>query len=227
MPADHETTRDRGSADLCAAGVAAAFLDCLDTARHVARPIDHWLLERALPEASVAAIAGLPFPPPVVSGFDGRRESNNSTRVYFSPEVQARFPVCAEVAGAFRDPRVIAALEVATGARLAAGRLRIEYCQDVDGFWLEPHLDIGVKLFTMLIYLSDDPALADAGTDIYDASPEHRPAGRADYVANHGLIFIPGQDTWHGFTPRPIRGLRKSIIVNYVSDAWRAVEELA
>jgi hypothetical protein len=193
----------------------------------VAAPFDHWLLERALPEASVAAIAGLPFAPPEVSRFDGRRETNNSTRVYFSPEVQARFPVCAEVAGAFRDPRVIAALEVATGARLAAGRLRIEYCQDVDGFWLEPHLDIGVKLFTMLIYLSDDPALADAGTDLYDASPEHRPAGRADYVANNGLIFIPGQDTWHGFTPRPIRGLRKSIIVNYVSDAWRAVEELA
>jgi hypothetical protein len=149
------------------------------------------------------------------------------TRVYFSPEIQTRFPVCREVAGAFRDPRVVAALEVLTGARLTAGRQRIEYCQDVDGFWLEPHLDIGVKLFTMLIYLSDDPALADAGTDIYDASPEHRPAGRAGYVANCGLIFIPGRDTWHGFTPRPVKGVRKTIIVNYVSDAWRAVDELA
>jgi len=227
MPDDALPGGDYRAADLGATGVAAAFLDCLESARHVARPFDHWLLEDALPRSSVPAIANLPFAPPPASRFDGRRESNNSTRVYFSPDVQARVPVCREVAGAFRDPRVVAALEVLTGARLAAGRLRVEYCQDVDGFWLEPHLDIGVKLFTMLIYLSDDPALADAGTDIYDASPEHRPAGRADYVPNNGLIFIPGRDTWHGFTPRPIRGLRKSIIVNYVSDAWRAVEELA
>lgn len=227
MPTDGLPMGDYTSADLGASGVAAAFLDCLECACHVARPFDHWLLESALPRSSMAAIAGLPFVPPAVNRFDGRRESSNSTRVYFSPEIQTRFPVCREVAGAFRDPRVVAALEVLTGARLAAGRRRIEYCQDVDGFWLEPHLDIGVKLFTLLIYLSDDPALADAGTDIYDASPEHRPAGRADYVANRGLIFIPGRDTWHGFTPRPVKGVRKTIIVNYVSDAWRAVDELA
>jgi hypothetical protein len=227
MPADLRSPAETLPVELSSAGVAAAFLACLENARHVEAPFDHWLLADALPGSTVAEIAGLPFAPPQVSRFDGRRESNNSTRVYFSPEMQARFPVCREVAGAFRDPRVVAALEVLTRTRLASGRLRVEYCQDVDGFWLEPHLDIGVKLFTMLIYLSDDPALADAGTDIYDASPEHRPVGRADYLPNHGLIFIPGKDTWHGFTQRPIRGVRKSIIVNYVTDAWRAVEELA
>jgi hypothetical protein len=208
-------------------GVAWSLLSCLDRAERVDRPFDHWLLRDALPAPAVRAIVELPYAPPRAARFDGRRESNNSTRVYFSPEVQARHPVCGALADGFRDPRVIAALEVMTGARLRSGRLRIEYCQDVDGFWLEPHLDISVKLFTMLIYLSDDPALADAGTDIYDASPEHHAVGRADYAPNRGLIFIPGADTWHGFTPRPIRGVRKSIIVNYVSDAWRATEELA
>jgi hypothetical protein len=227
MPADVVRAARRATADAPAPDVASTFLDCLERADHVARPFDHWLLDDALPAATVAAIAGLPFDPPAVAGFDGRRESNNSTRVYFSPENQARFAVCRQVAEAFRDPRVVAALEVLTRTRLASGRLRVEYCQDVDGFWLEPHVDIPVKLFTMLIYLSADPALADAGTDIYDASPEHRPAGRADYAPNRGLIFIPGKDTWHGFTPRPVRGVRKSIIVNYVSDAWRAVNELA
>jgi hypothetical protein len=220
MPADDARMAQVGE-------VASVFLASLGKAEAVREPFPHWLLQDALPPATVTAIAGLPFAAPVASRFDGRRESNNSTRVYFSPAMQDRFDVCREVADGFRDSRVLAALQAATGAPVASGRLRIEYCQDVDGFWLEPHLDISVKLFTMLIYLSDDPALADAGTDIYDASPEHRPVGRADYAPNHGLIFIPGRDTWHGFSPRPVRGVRKSIIVNYVSDAWQATDELA
>ena len=38
--------------------------------------------------------------------------------------------------------------------KLRDSHLRIEYCLDTDGFWLEPHTDIGAKLFTMLVYLS-------------------------------------------------------------------------
>jgi hypothetical protein len=172
-------------------------------------------------------LAGLPFPPPSDPHFDGRREANNSTRIYFTGENQRQFPVCAEVAGAFRHERVKQAIEQTTGTRLADGRLRIEYAQDVDGFWLEPHVDIPVKLFTMLVYLTDAPELHDAGTDIYDASPGHRLVATAPYEWNAGLIFIPGKDTWHGFSKRPIRGVRKSIIINYVAPEWRAVEELA
>ena len=206
---------------------AQTFLASLAAAHHGREPYDHWLLQNALPAEICNGIATLPFSPPRSAVHDGRRESNNSTRVYFSPDVQARHPVCREVAQAFNHPEVVRAIERRTGSRAGEGRLRIEYCQDVDGFWLEPHVDIPVKLFTMLIYLSDDPALRDAGTDIYDASPEHRLLKSAPYEWNAGLIFIPGKDTWHGFTPRPIRGVRKSIIVNYVAPAWRAVHELA
>lgn len=207
--------------------VAASFLDCLARADHRRSPFDYWLLDGALPEATVDAITALPVAPPAAATFDGRRESNNSTRVYFSKENQKRHAVCRDLVTAFRHPRVTSAIERATGTDLATGQLRIEYCQDVDGFWLEPHLDIKVKLFTMLVYLSGEPELRDAGTDIYDASPEHKLVGTAPYERNKGLIFIPGTDTWHGFTKRPIRGVRKSIIINYVSPEWRAVEELA
>lgn len=206
---------------------ATQFLDCLARADHKVWPYDFWLLKDALPPATVRAMAALPVAPPDAPTFDGRRESNNSTRFYFSPEAQRSHPVCKEVADAFRHPKVISALIDRTGSRIDKGHLRIEYCQDTDGFWLEPHVDISVKLFTMLIYLSDDPSLADAGTDVYDASPEHRLVTRADYAFNAGMIFIPGKDTWHGFAKRPIKGLRKSIIVNYVAPEWRAVHELA
>lgn len=206
--------------------IAKRFLSCLAAAERQAAPYPHWLLSGCLPEETVEAIAGLPFAPPENLPFDGRRESGNSTRMFFSPEHQARFPVCAAMADAFQDPSVISVLELMTGAPIERGKLRIEYCQDVDGFWLEPHLDIKVKLFTMLIYLSDDPALRDAGTDIYDDSPGHRLVRSLPYEPNKGMIFIPGDKSWHGFSKRPIRGVRKSIIVNYVAPDWRAVEEL-
>ena len=207
--------------------VACRFLDCLAASGRRTSPFRYWLLDQAMPEATVDAIAGLPFSPPGAVRFDGRRETNNSTRVYFSRENQIRFPVCRDVAEAFKHPRVVAAIEQETGTDLADGQLRVEYCQDVDGFWLEPHVDICVKLFTMLVYLSGEPELRDAGTDIYDDTPEHKLVGTAPYEKNKGLIFIPGKDTWHGFSPRPIRGVRKSIIINYVSPAWRDRFELA
>ena len=208
-------------------GVADRFLACLSASQRRIEPFKYWLLDEPLPSRTIDGIVGLPFAPPKAAQFDGRRETNNSTRVYFSKENQLRFPVCRDVVEAFKHPKVVSAIEAETGTDLTHGQLRIEYCQDVDGFWLEPHVDISVKLFTMLVYLSGEPALRDAGTDIYDSSPEHKPVATAPYERNKGLIFIPGKDTWHGFTPRPIHGVRKSIIINYVSPAWRDTFELA
>lgn len=203
------------------------FIDCLNRSTHITSPYDYWLLNNMLPEAMISDICALPFLPPTNQAFSGRRESNNSTRVYFNAENQENFPVCRDTAAVFSDPEVIKQLETATKTDLSKGHLRIEYCQDIDGFWLEPHLDISVKLFTMLVYLSDDPKLFDAGTDIYDSTPEHNLLATAPYERNTGLIFIPGSNTWHGFSKRPIHGLRKSIIINYVSEEWLNKEELA
>ena len=203
------------------------FLRSLARSRHEKSPFDYWLLENALPDVTVREIAALPVSVPTGMLFYGKREVNNAARIYFSPENQRTYDVCAEMAKAFRHPEMIAALSEETGSDLSKGMLRIEYCQDTDGFWLEPHVDISVKLFTMLIYLSDDPALCDAGTDIYDDTPEHNIVATAQYEKNRGMIFIPGKNTWHGFSKRPIKGIRKSIIINYVTPEWRDKWELA
>ncbi len=207
--------------------VARHIMLSADNALHSANPFDYWVMHDVLPVDAVDAIAALPFAPPYDAVHDGRRESNNSTRVYFNAENQGRFPVCRDVAMAFSEPACIRVLEKVTGARLGDGFLRIEYCQDTSGFWLEPHLDITVKLFTLIIYLSDSPRLADAGTDIYDASPQHNRVTCVPYRKNLGMMFVPGQNTWHGFSKRPIYGVRKSLIVNYVSPEWRNKDELA
>ena len=213
--------------DAASLAVAGHFIRSLESADHARAPFDHWLLADALPQKAIDGIVNLPVAPPHEAAFNGTREINNSSRLFFTPRLQRRHPVCREIADAFRDREVVRALEDRTGARLARGRLRIEYCQDITGFWLAPHLDISVKLFTMLIYLSGEPELRDAGTDIYDASPEHKPVATVPYEKGKGLIFIPGSNTWHGFTQRPIGGVRKSIIVNYVTRDWRSIDELA
>ncbi len=207
--------------------VADSFLAALKAARHETVPYDHWLLEEMLPPGDCAEIAGLPFSPPDGVQFNGRRETNNATRVYFNAENQARFPVCRRVVAGFRNPAVRQAIEDTTGADLSDGHLRIEYCQDTDGFWLEPHTDIAVKKLTMLVYLSDDPALADAGTRIHEGPPDFNCVGAAPYGRNKGLIFVPADDTWHSVARAPIKGVRKSIIINYVTSDWREKWELA
>lgn len=204
---------------MTASTVARHFAAALARAEAPAHPFRHWLLRDALPADRAAALRDLPIPTPRIDDTLGRRETNNATRSYFSADNRAKFPVCADVASAFQDPEVTRAIARTCGLRLEGGLLRIEYCQDTEGFWLEPHTDIGAKLFTLLIYLSDGPGASDWGTDLYDKDLHY--VGRAPSAFNSGLIFVPGADTWHGFEPRPIRGVRRSLIVNYVKSEWR------
>ena len=207
------------------ADTGETFRRALKDARVESRPYRHWFLTDALPVDTGRAIAGLPIAPPPITDTYGKRETHNDIRVFMSARDRARFPVCGEVAEAFQAAATARAFEAACGVSLAGSLLRIEYCQDVDGFWLEPHVDISVKLISMLIYLCDEPPGEDWGTDIYDS--EKKLVRTSACRFNRGYIFVPGKNTWHGFRRRPITGIRKSIIVNYVTGDWRARHELA
>jgi len=199
--------------------------DSLERAREVNEPFRHWLLDDVLPPATAHAVADLPFEAPRIGDTLGKRETHNATRRFFSPDVRRDYLVCEEIAEAFQRPATVHLLERKTGATLAGSYLRIEYCQDTAGFWLEPHTDIGAKRFTMLIYLSDCPEAEGWGTDLFDADGKH--LGAAPGGFDKGLIFVPGKDTWHGVQPRQFTGVRKSLIVNYVIPEWRSRQELA
>ncbi len=189
------------------------------------QPYKHWLLEGCLPQDAVEAVLGLPFEAPSLGGLSGKRELHNATRTYFDQPNAARFDVCKAFNDAFQDERLTGKIQSYFGTDLKGSYLRVEYAQDTGGFWLEPHTDLGVKLFTMLLYMSKDPEHADLGTDIYDSEKRH--VGRSPFACNAALIFVPSTDTFHGFEPRNIPGVRKSIIINYVTDEWRAREQLA
>jgi hypothetical protein len=205
--------------------IAASLLSSFEAARRHETPYRHWFVETCLPAAAVAQIQALPFPPPALDGVSGKREVHNATRKYFDAENMARFPVCNDVNAALQDRRVTSTIERVFGANLKGTYLRVEFAQDIDGFWLEPHTDLGVKSFTFLLYLSPDAQHASLGTDIYDRNKTH--VGRSPFKSNGAMIFVPSDITYHGFEPRKIEGVRKSVIINYVTNEWRAREQLA
>lgn len=194
-------------------------------ARRYDDPYRHWLLRDVFPPDVAAELRDLPFSPPRLDGVSGKRELHNDKRHYFDATNNARFPQCGAVAEAFQSSEVIGVIRRRTGLDLTGTYVRLEYAQDVEGFWLEPHTDLGVKTFTMLIYLSDGPEQGDLGTDIYRAPGEW--VRRTAFDDNSALIFVPGHDSWHGLERRAIHGVRKSVIMNYVTDEWRARDQLA
>lgn len=153
------------------------------------------------------------------------RASRMTARACSSTPRRARHEVCAAIAEGFQRPETVRACEDLFGIPLAGCYLRLEYAQDTDGFWLERHTDIRVKRLTLLVYLSRESLAADYGTDLYDRDGTH--AARVPFASNHGLAFVPGDDTWHGFERRPMPVVRRTLIVNYVTADWRDRFELA
>lgn len=207
------------------ADIIDAYENAMAASRPSASPYRHWQLKACLPEDALDDLLALPFGPPDLGGVSGKRELHNDTRRYFDKENQTRFPVMCAVAEAFQSRTLTRRIEKFFGATLKGSYLRIEYALDADGFWLAPHSDLGVKLFTMLLYISKDRRHRTLGTDIYNVGK--RRVGRSDFEANAAFCFVPSDHTFHGFEKRPIAGVRKSIILNYVTDEWRAREQLS
>ena len=206
-----------------------AIIDALTTSvtgsQGHAQPYPHWFLTKCLPHDVAEEITALPFPAPALGGVSGKRELHNATRKYFDVDNREAFATVAAFAEAFQSKPITGLIERHFGTRLGGTYLRIEYAQDTNGFWLEPHTDLGVKVFTMLLYLSKERSHANLGTDIYDREKAH--IGRSPFAPNGAMVFVPSNVTYHGFEPRPIEGIRKSIIINYVTSEWRAREQLS
>jgi hypothetical protein len=205
--------------------IAEAFEAALAARRSFDRPYPYHLLEKVFPADVSDALADLPFAPPALNGVSGKRELHNDQRSYFDAGGVARFPVMGAVAEALQSTRVVSALHETFAAEIDDTFLRLEYAQDVDGFWLQPHTDLGVKKFTCLIYLSDGPGHEKLGTDIYESPEKH--FGVSPFRRGGAMVFVPGDATWHGFEKRPIEGVRRSVILNYVTHEWRAREQLS
>jgi hypothetical protein len=204
--------------------LADALVLGLGRARFCSEPFPNWRLSSLFPERVAEALAAFPSDASPLAGPSGRRELHNERRRYLSGDMLRELPVAREVAEAFQSARVVQAIMMLTGALLIGAFLRIEYAADLDGFWLEPHTDLGVKVFSLLIQLGS-PGQEALGTDLYLAPDAW--AERVPFGWNTALGFVPSARSWHGFEPRRIAGVRRSLIVNYVTDEWRERGQLA
>ena len=223
-----QTVETRASPDSLgpeAGRVAAAFAASIARRQAFDEPYRHFLIENCLPKDVADELAELPFAAPALDGVSGKRELHNDQRSYFDAAAMARFPVMRAVAQALQSRPIVRLIHETFGAPIDDTFLRLEYAQDIDGFWLEPHTDLGVKKFTCLIYLSDGPGHGKLGTDIYASRERHY--GVSPFKRGAAMVFVPGDNTWHGFEKRPIEGVRRSVILNYVTHDWRAREQLS
>ena len=200
------------------------FRGALAAAERAEWPYRHWKLREVLPIDLCTGILTLPIVPPMLGPTDGTRNTYNVSRCFITPKMRDDFPTCAALSEALQRPAVARQLAETCDIPVEGSYLRMEYMQDTDGAWLEPHRDIPEKLFSMVIYLCTGPEAAGWGTDIYDA--EVRWVARSNAEFDSAVIFVPGPATWHGFEKRPIVGVRRLMEINYVRSNWRDREQL-
>ncbi len=205
--------------------VAAHFSHAVREAKRGETPYRHWTLSDVFPLDLCTGILTLPIAPPVLGRTDGTRNTYNDQRCFITPSLRDKFPTCRVLADALQRPDVARLMAETCGIEAAGSYLRMEYIQDTDGAWLEPHRDIPEKLFSMVIYFCLGPDATEWGTDIYDA--DRKWVGRSPGTFNSAVIFVPGPATWHGFDPRPIVGVRRLMEINYVRPNWRDREQLS
>lgn len=205
-------------------GIARRFRRALLDSERSEVPYRHWNLVDVLPEELCLHIIGLPIAPLVIDDCKGVRDVDNSLRTFVTPSTQKAFEPFARLAQALQQPEVAALCAATCGFDAEGSFLRMEYIQDVDGAWLKPHHDVPEKLLSMVIYLCTGPDAADWGTDIYDNDRKWFARTSADF--NTAAIFMPGENTWHGFEKRRIVGIRRLFEINYVHPSWRDKDQV-
>jgi len=206
------------------ADTARHFVNALQKSEVIEEPYRVWTMRDTLPIDLAVGVLCLPVRPPLIDECGGVRDfgDNNNKRYFFTPQEQENFPAVKAFVDAFQRPEVARQFAETCGIdrqRVEGSFLRIEYIQDTDGAWLEPHRDVPDKIFSMVIYLCTGPEAKNWGTDIYDHDKKWLRRSSAEF--NRAAIFISGPHSWHGFDKRPINGVRRLMEVNYVTPRWR------
>ncbi len=198
----------------------------IDHATYHVSPYSYWTMMEVLPPYIYnSLLKWMPDLNAIAGDVHGKRENHNKDRVFVTPQKQKEDQGCAVLAQVFESKEIRSAFSHLTGSDLSDTWLRLELCLDTDGFWLESHTDIGAKKLTFLISLSTTKGAEEWGTDIMNEAGQS--LKRSSGIFNSAFLFIPAKDTWHGFEKRPIKGVRRTLILNYVDKSWRAKHELA
>jgi len=208
--------------------VAKVFLDsCRNNQIHHQRPSYHSVIDNCFDSVSLAAISdNFPAAESMREGGDLYRKllplsdsqppnigtegmCNLSEEFWFSFQRQLNtfktrklLVECINGIKAFGKPNLVESLEIKT--------LLI---RDSDGFTIDPHIDKGGRVFTILIYLPESLGYESLGTRLYipigpsDQHPRIRtrhPFAKflnvktIEFVPNRALLMPMNDDSWHG-----------------------------
>ena len=141
--------------------IAEQFCRAVRDSQRADQPYRHWKLKDVFPIDLCTGILTLPIAPPILGRTDGTRNTYNASRCFITPTLRAKFPTLQALSEALQRPEVARLMAETCHIQVVGSYLRMEYMQDTDGSWLEPHRDIPEKLFSMVIYLFTGP---DAGS---------------------------------------------------------------
>ena len=179
------------------------------------------MLKQVLPIDICTGILTLPIAPAMLGQTDGTRGTYNDQRTFITPLLRTQFPTCAVLADALQRPSVARLLAETLEIEVEGGYLRVEYIQDLDGAWLEPHRDVPEKMFSMVIYLFTGPHAKDWAPTSTTPMSSGSAARRA---ISTRLRSLSPTGTWHGLELRPIIGVAagaRLMEINYVRPSWR------
>ncbi len=182
-------------------------------------PFTHWIFKDFLSDTFCKKIFDQITIHSTPTIYDGTRAGDyllaaqNQTRFYLTPEIINHYPFLKEIITTMCCSDIAEKIASIFSTNLSNCFLRVEYIEDKNGFYLRPHRDIIEKILTIFVYLGDAPA--NYGTDFYDNQKQW--VKTIPFKHNTGYIFVPGTDTWHGFEKKKIEGVRKALLINYVT----------
>lgn len=184
-------------------------------------PFQHWIVENMLPQELTDQILAVRIPKTQGFVYDGTRASDSKLtpggtppkRMFISKDTKNEFPFFQDLVDAFLSDEVLQLVNTKFNVPTQDLFLRVEYINDFDGFYLEPHKDIIEKQFTLLLFLGDGPE--HMGTDFYDT--DFNVVKTVKFGHNRGYVFTPSDNSWHGLERKPIPDRRCSLLINYVT----------
>jgi hypothetical protein len=184
-------------------------------------PFQHWQVENMLPKALTDQILAVRIPKSQGFLYDGTRASDSKLtpggtppqRMFITKEIGEEYPFFQDLVDAFLQPKVLDLVNNKFGVDTKDLYLRVEYINDFDGFFLEPHKDIIEKQFTLLLFQGEGPDYM--GTDFYDT--DLKVVKTVKFGHNRGYVFTPSENSWHGLEKKPIPDRRCSLLINYVT----------
>ena len=179
--------------------------------KHEIVPFEHYTFTDFFCEKELANINKIQLECHAAS-LDGARTTNNN-RFFVDKENMQSNSALNRIVDFFLKDETIGMFEEESGLKIRGNYLRVEFIEDKEKSWLEPHVDIKEKQMSFLVYLNNTDENEDIGTALYDSNKQY--VTTVPYINNTGFYFYPGDNTWHGLESIEIKERRRAVMVNY------------